>query len=166
MNGRKAFLKVAKILFLVFERCSSNCETFWRFYPNSALGRGDRPYCCQLNNIFQAKPGCSKPFDFSNQTFNESLRQSQLVKTGVPTGGYNTGSMCQSNYLQNQSRLQLTWMGEDGSKFRFGQISMTSQNEDLLGDLNEKNFKRVQWPKCFFVKPSKARADTTQCFLH
>ena len=31
-----------------------------------------------------------------------------------------------------------------------------------LGDLREKMFKRAWWPKCFFVKPSKARAVTLE----
>ena len=29
-----------------------------------------------------------------------------------------------------------------------------------LGDLREKFFKRALWPKCFFVKPSKAETVT------
>ena len=32
----------------------------------------------------------------------------------------------------------------------------------LLGDLREKFFKKAWWPKCFFVKPSKARTVTIE----
>ena len=33
---------------------------------------------------------------------------------------------------------------------------------NYLSDLGEKIFKRAWWPKCFFVKPSKARTVTLE----